>query len=270
MRGISAAAVLMAAAFAAAPVDAGQHRRREGSRTVEPVERAVPREQTGARQAEPAQAPASRRRAEPRRTPEPPRADATRTPRQGEDARDQRRTPDGRVLERAVPRTGPYREPDSRLRPSRSVIVAPRYYGSGRYYSPPYRGYRPYSFRLQTRIRGFDVYIGYPVPYSYRYAYPVPIYGYGRPLRPVIVAPASPFYGGVSLELAPYDAEVFVDGAFAGWVEDFDGTLQPLTLRAGVHRIEVVAPGYESLVLDVLVRAGEVIPYRGSLVPYRD
>ena len=100
----------------------------------------------------------------------------------------------------------------------------------------------------------------------YSWANPIPVYGWGRPAAPVMVGPASPYYGGVSLELWPGNAEVWVDGTYAGWVEDFDGTMQPLTLMAGTHRIEVYAPGYEPLVLDVLVRAGEVVPYRGSLV----
>jgi hypothetical protein len=59
-----------------------------------------------------------------------------------------------------------------------------------------------------------------------------------------------------------------VDGEYVGWVEDFDGTMQPLTLTPGTHRIEIFAPGYQTLVLDVPVRAGEVVPYRGSLRPY--
>ena len=155
------------------------------------------------------------------------------------------------------------------MRGNRPTIVAPRYYNSGRYYTAPYRGYRPYYFRPQSRIRSYNIYLGYPVPYAYSYSYPVPIYGFGRPLSPVMVGPASAYYGGVSLELWPGNAEVYVDGVYAGWVEDFDGTMQPLTMTAGTHRIEVIAPGYEPLVLDVLVRAGEVVPYRGNLVPYR-
>ena len=83
-----------------------------------------------------------------------------------------------------------------------------------------------------------------------------------------MVGPGSPYYGGVALEMGPYDADVFVDGNYAGKVEDFDGTSQPLTLVAGTHRIEVQAPGYAPLIFDVTVQAGQVIPYRGDLRPY--
>jgi hypothetical protein len=159
------------------------------------------------------------------------------------------RTDGRRDLGRAVPR-------DER------TTIAPRYYGSGGYY-------RPYEFRARTRIN-FGIFLGYPVPYSYyEYPYPVPVYGYGRPGGPVIIGPGTSYYGGVSLEISPSDAEVFVDGQYAGVVRDFDGTQQPLTLTAGSHRLDVRAPGYEPLAMDVNVNPGEVVPYRGDLQPSR-
>jgi hypothetical protein len=142
------------------------------------------------------------------------------------------------------------------------TIIAPRYYGAGGYY-------RPYEFRPRTRIN-FGIFLGYPVPYSYyAYPYPVPVYGYGRPGAPVVIDPGSSYYGGVSLEISPSDAEVFVDGQYAGLVQDFDGTQRPLTLTAGSHRLDVRAPGYEPLAMDVNVNPGEVVPYRGDLQPAR-
>jgi len=164
---------------------------------------------------------------------------------------DNRGRADGRrELGRAVPRD------------ERTTIVAPRYYGSGGYY-------RPYEFRPRTRIN-FGIFLGYPVPYSYyAYPYPVPVYGYGRPGGPVIIGPGSSYYGGVSLEISPSDAEVFVDGEYAGLVQDFDGTQRPLTLTAGSHRLDVRAPGYEPLAMNVNVNPGEVVPFRGDLLPFR-
>jgi hypothetical protein len=164
---------------------------------------------------------------------------------------DNRGRADGR---RELGRAGP--------RDERTTIVAPRYYGSGGYY-------RPYEFRPRTRIN-FGIFLGYPVPYSYyAYPYPVPVYGYGRPGAPVIIGAGSSYYGGVSLEISPSDAEVFVDGEYAGLVQDFDGTQRPLTLTAGSHRLDVRAPGYEPLAMDVNVNPGEVVPYRGDLLPFR-
>jgi hypothetical protein len=153
--------------------------------------------------------------------------------------------------------------------PRREVIVprtyAPRYEPR---YSPRYSArayvpfwqvrtyYRPYAFRPRFSI-GFNIFAGYPVPYTYAYPYP---YSYGRP-------PAS-YYGGVVLEIEPEDAAVYVDGAYAGIVSDFDGSRQPLTLTAGTHRVEVQEPGLAPLVFDVSVQPGQVIPYRGDLRPY--
>jgi hypothetical protein len=157
--------------------------------------------------------------------------------------------------------------------PRRDVIVprgayapryAPRY--SPRVYAPRYYQ-RPYVFRPRLSI-GFGIFAGYPVPYSYSYPYPIMVYGYRAPRVPVMITPGSAAYGGVALEITPYDADVLVDGTYAGRVEDFDGSQQPLTLTPGTHRIEVQAPGYAPLVVDVMVQPGQVIPYRGDLQPY--
>jgi hypothetical protein len=151
-------------------------------------------------------------------------------------------------------------------------VVAPRYYGYPAYRSygyPVYRsyGYRPYAFRPRTHF-GLGIVIGYPVPYTYAYPYPVPVYGYAAPPAPVVVGPGSSVYGGVSLEMTPADAAVYVDGGYAGVVRDFDGTRQPLTLAAGTHRISVQEPGFRPLEFDVTVQAGQVIPYQGQLERY--
>jgi hypothetical protein len=156
------------------------------------------------------------------------------------------------------------RRDDNRRFESRSYTYAPRY--SPRVYSPR-SYYRPYVFRPRLSI-GFGIFSGYPVPYSYSYPYPIEVYGYGAPRSRVMMTPGSSYYGGVSLEITPYDADVFVDGEYAGRVEDFDGTTQPLTLTAGTHRIEVQAQGYAPLVVDVGVQPGQVIPYRGELRTY--
>ena len=127
---------------------------------------------------------------------------------------------------------------------------------------------RPYVFRPRVRI-GLGFFVGYPVPYAYAYPYPVPVYGYAAPTAPVYVGPNSTMYGGVSLEITPSDAAVYVDGEYAGIVQDFDGTQQTLTLTNGRHRIEINAPGYEPMTFDVDVVPGQVVPYRGDLIPGR-
>jgi len=138
----------------------------------------------------------------------------------------------------------------------------PRYEPRHRNYGYGYPVYRPYLFRPRLHL-GFGVWLGYPVPYAY--AYPVPVYGYAAPRESIVVGPGSSVYGGVSFEISPDDAFVYVDGNYAGIVRDFDGTDQPLTLAGGSHRIELQAPGYEPMTIDVTVQPGQVIPYRGDM-----
>jgi hypothetical protein len=169
-------------------------------------------------------------------------------------------------------------------RAERPVIVAPRYEGPREYrphyesrdYRPHYEPrfaphpygypiYRPYAFRPRLHLN-FGIWLGYSVPFAY--AYPVPVYGYYAPRTPVVVGPESTMYGGVSLEITPGDAFVYVDGTYAGTVRDFDGTDQPLTLAGGMHHIEIQATGYEPMTMDVAVQPGQVIPYRGDMRPW--
>jgi hypothetical protein len=76
-------------------------------------------------------------------------------------------------------------------------------------------------------------------------------------------------YGGITLEITPSDADVFVDGEFVGQVRDFDGVGAPLNLMAGRHRVEVRAGGYEPLAFDIDVMPGQLVPYRGDMQPVR-
>jgi len=71
--------------------------------------------------------------------------------------------------------------------------------------------------------------------------------------------------GELRLDVAPRNAEVYVDGYYAGQVDDFDGVLQSLTLEEGSYRIEVVAPGFAPLQFDVRIYPGRKITYRGDL-----
>ena len=113
-------------------------------------------------------------------------------------------------------------------------------YGLGYFYYDPYGWYDPYA-------------VYYPGP---NYAGGYYNSGYG-------------FTGEVRLQVKPRDADVYVDGFYAGRVDDFDGFLQSLTLEEGPHTIEIVAQGYEPLVFNVRVVAGRKINYRRDLVRYR-
>jgi hypothetical protein len=71
--------------------------------------------------------------------------------------------------------------------------------------------------------------------------------------------------GGLRLKVEPKDAEGYVDGYFAGIVDDFNGHFQQLKLTAGPHRVEVRAPGYLPLVFDVSIQPRHTTEYRDAL-----
>jgi PEGA domain len=72
------------------------------------------------------------------------------------------------------------------------------------------------------------------------YQYPYPPYGFRYSGLDNMTA-------SVRLQVAPRDAQVFVDGYAAGIVDDFDGVLQRLRLRPGGHEITVFLEGYETV-----------------------
>ena len=160
---------------------------------------------------------------------------------------------DGRyaVERRAVPRTGPvpyYRDGNRRVyvQPYRNYYVYPypayRYYGGTRYYG--YRYYDPY-------YSGNFYWSNYAwQPRSY---YVGPNYDYDL--------------GKLRLDIEQREAEVYIDGYYAGVVDDFDGVLQGLRLQPGNYQVEVALPGFAPLQFDVQVSPGRTTTYRGSLLP---
>jgi|SoiMethySBSTD1v2_1073268.scaffolds.fasta_scaffold00538_11 PEGA domain-containing protein len=115
-------------------------------------------------------------------------------------------------------------------------------FGLGYFYYDPYTWYDTY-------------YPTYPAYGSYYAASPY-TYNYGYAT------------GEIRLQVRPRHAEVYVDGYYAGRVDDFDGFLQGLRLEEGPHTIEIVAAGYETLVFNVRIVAGRKIDYRADLSPY--
>src|SRR4051794_31053515 len=75
--------------------------------------------------------------------------------------------------------------------------------------------------------------------YGFQYPYPYPPYPYAYHA----VAPDS----SVRLDVKPKNAEVYVDGYYAGIVDDFDGTFQRLRVEPGEHEIELYLDGYRTV-----------------------
>ncbi len=110
------------------------------------------------------------------------------------------------------------------------------------------------------------MFIGNPVPYPYAYmgSYTPRVYGYA-PQGAYDVQPGVPVHGGVSFDIQPSDADIFVDGEYVGPVGTFTPNTEPLTLTPGVHRIAVQRDGFRSMEWEVTIEPGQVIPYRGAM-----
>ena len=71
----------------------------------------------------------------------------------------------------------------------------------------------------------------------------------------------------VKLEVKPKEAEVYVDGYYAGIVDEFDGHFQHLDLTPGPHHIRIEQAGYATLTFDVNIVAHKKIDYRAEMKP---
>jgi hypothetical protein len=110
-------------------------------------------------------------------------------------------------------------------------------------------------------------------PFSSPYGFGYPGYGYapgpGWSYPGYGYAP-DPFdgggpTGGIRLNVEPRNGDVYVDGHYAGIVDDFDGHFQHLDLTPGPHHIEISAAGYQPLAVDVTIQPHHKIEYRGTL-----
>jgi hypothetical protein len=138
--------------------------------------------------------------------------------------------------------------------------------------------------------------VGYPVyPYYPYYAYPYVYPQYDYPTAPDYYPPETypPYppqtygrdYGaagvsaglstyfmelgnqnqaGFTFDVWPVTAEVFVDGVYVGIVQDFSAG-RALTVVRGTHRIDLQAAGFRTAPFDVVLTAGQVVPYQGEL-----
>ena len=78
-----------------------------------------------------------------------------------------------------------------------------------------------------------------------------------RPIEP-------PAPGRLILDIEPAGAQVFADGYYVGVPEDFSAARGGGLLEAGLHRIDLSAPGYESMAVDLRVTPGQPVTYRAD------
>ncbi len=101
-------------------------------------------------------------------------------------------------------------------------------------------------------------------PYGYWYS-PYGVYYpnyYGR------------YYGGaydlsssLRLQVKPRETQVFVDGYYAGTVDDFDGIFQRLNAEPGEHDVELFLPGYESYSQQLYLQPGRSMNLKHNMEP---
>ena len=147
-----------------------------------------------------------------------------------------------------------------------NVYVAPPVYNY--YYNNP-RRYYPYGYgAFGLGYFYYDPYTWYPPSYYPGYYGNGYGNGYGGGY-------GGGYYDGyfdvgeIRLSVSPRFADVYVDGYFAGRVDDYDGTFQALKLEGGPHHIQIVAQGFAPLDFDVRIEPGRKITYRGTLQPFR-
>ncbi len=141
------------------------------------------------------------------------------------------------------------------------------YRGRHRYGIPHIHGSYFYFPGYSTFSLGVAVGSGlrYHDPYwnPYWYGYYGHRYGYSAWDRGTL----DYYTGSLRLKVRPRFAEVYVDGYYAGQVDDYDGIFQRLRLEEGPHHIEIRYPGFVPLEFEVMILPGETITYEGILQP---
>jgi len=114
-------------------------------------------------------------------------------------------------------------------------------------------------------IRGSRVIVGggfydpfYRYPYYYG-GYPYPYY-YGSPNYSY-----DDTVGDIRTQVTPKDAEIYVDGYYAGTADDFDGVFQRLHTEVGGHAITMQLDGYRTVTQNVYVSPGSTTDVKLSL-----
>jgi hypothetical protein len=145
-----------------------------------------------------------------------------------------------------------------RAQPRSAVIVS-----GGYRYGYPYRAW--YGGYPLYPAYGFGV--GFGFAYGYPYAYPYGYYGYPGyvPYGPY------PYYydssASLRLQVSPRETQVFVDGYYAGIVDNFDGTFQRLNLEPGEHEVQLYLPGHRPMVQQLYLQPGKTTNIKRAMEP---
>jgi len=95
-------------------------------------------------------------------------------------------------------------------------------------------------------------------------------YWYGPGWAYPYEVPPGAVTGGLRLQVTPKTADVYVDGYYAGVVDDFNDHFQHLNLTPGGHHIDVRAPGFQPLAFDTYIQPDHTTDYKGGMMPALD
>jgi len=153
------------------------------------------------------------------------------------------------------------------------------HYGYGHYHGSyghyPYYGYRYPYYSYYYPYYSFGFYYGYPYYWGAYYGYPYWGAYWGWPYGSVGFSyggggggdyDASDYQGAARLEVKPRQTEVFVDGYYAGVVDDFDG-FKRLRLEPGEHEVTLYLDGYRPMTQRMLFTQGQTFKVEHQMEP---
>jgi hypothetical protein len=145
-------------------------------------------------------------------------------------------------------------------------------YGGG-YYRPYYRPYYYSSFYYPYYYPYYYGGFYSPFYFSFGYGWGYPYYGgagygYGYGYPPYYYGPV--VYdntGSARLQVTPRNTQVYVDGYFAGVVDEFDGYLQRLNVGIGEHELQLYLDGHRPFTQKVLFTRGGTVKLIHAMEP---
>jgi hypothetical protein len=97
-----------------------------------------------------------------------------------------------------------------------------------------------------------------------RPAFYAPFWGPWYPYGYVYTYPGAP-QASVKTDVTPKDAQVYVDGYYAGDARDFDGVFKHLNVSPGGHTITLYLDGFRTATQDVYVRPDSTFTLKATM-----
>jgi len=129
--------------------------------------------------------------------------------------------------------------------------------------APPRFFAAPHAFAFEPLDGGIGFYYH---PYFGFYVGPYygPFYPFPGPFAHTRFAVSS-----LRLKVKPVETAVYLNGYYAGIVDDFDGLFQRLYVPTGEHHLELRLEGYERYGKDIYLAAGDSLDVTHQMVPLR-